>query len=114
MLAPGSLYTSLLPALAAPDVHAALAATDAPVVAVVNLGPQPPETLGLDVTDHVRAVLDTGVRVDRVVVDPRSRLALDPDALAAPRGGVHDGRGRPTRRRGPRTGQTGGVLSALL
>jgi hypothetical protein len=39
--------------------------------------------LGLDVVDHLRAVLDTGVRVDRVVVDPRSRIALDPDAIRA-------------------------------
>jgi len=83
VLAPGSLFTSLLPALAAADVHAALAGSSAPVVAVVNLGPQPPETLGLDVADHVRAVLDAGVRVDRVVVDPRSPLPLDPEALAA-------------------------------
>jgi uncharacterized cofD-like protein len=83
VLAPGSLFTSLLPAIAAADVHAALAAADAPVVAVVNLGPQPPETQGLDVADHVRAVVETGVRVDRVVVDPRSSLELDRDALAA-------------------------------
>ena len=82
VLAPGSLFTSLLPALAARDVHAALAATDAPIVAVMNLGPQEPETTGLDVVDHVRAVLDAGVRVDRVVVDPRCRLALDPAVLA--------------------------------
>jgi uncharacterized cofD-like protein len=83
VLAPGSLFTSLLPALAAADVHAALAATRAPIVAVVNVGPQVPETLGLDVVDHVRAVLETGVRVDRVVVDPHSPLPLDPAALAA-------------------------------
>jgi uncharacterized cofD-like protein len=81
VLAPGSLFTSLLPALAAPDVHAALVAARAPVVAVVNLGPQPPETLGLDVADHLRAVLDAGIGVDRVVVDPRGRLDLDPDAI---------------------------------
>ena len=73
----------LLPALAARDVHAALAATTAPIVAVMNLGPQVPETLGLDVADHLRAVLDTGVRVDRIVVDPHSRIAVDPDAIAA-------------------------------
>ena len=83
LLAPGSLFTSLLPALAAAGVHGALAATSAPIVAVVNLFAQPPETLGLDVVDHVRAVLDTGVRVDRVVVDPRGSLPLDPAALAA-------------------------------
>jgi hypothetical protein len=67
----------------AADVHAALTASAAPVVAVVNLGPQPPETLGLDVADHLRAVLDTGIRVDRVVVDPRSRLTLDGAAIDA-------------------------------
>jgi hypothetical protein len=47
------------------------------VVSVVNLGPQVPETLGLDVADHLRAVLDTGVRVDRVIVDARCRIAFD-------------------------------------
>jgi uncharacterized cofD-like protein len=78
VLAPGSLFTSLLPALVAPDVHSALHGTEAPVVAVVNLGPQPPETQGLDVADHLRAVLDAGVWVERVVVDPRSRIRLDP------------------------------------
>ena len=83
VLAPGSLFTSLLPALVAADEHAALTAGSAPIVAVVNLGPQPPETLGLDVADHLRAVLDTGVRVDRVVVDPRSRLTVDAAAIAA-------------------------------
>jgi uncharacterized cofD-like protein len=83
VLAPGSLFTSLLPALAAPDVHRALARAQAPVVSVVNLGPQVPETVGLDVADHVRAVLDAGVRVDRVVVDPRSPLALDTEAIRA-------------------------------
>jgi uncharacterized cofD-like protein len=83
VLAPGSLFTSLLPALAAADVHAALVATRAPIVAVVNLGPQVPETLGLDIADHVRAVLEAGIRVDRVVVDPRCPLPLDPAALAA-------------------------------
>src|SRR6478735_6386534 len=51
VLAPGSLFTSLLPALAAADVHAALVATRAPIVAVVNLGPQVPETQGLDAVD---------------------------------------------------------------
>jgi uncharacterized cofD-like protein len=82
VLAPGSLYTSVLPALAAPDVAAALAASVAPVIAVVNLGPQAPETVGLDVADHLRAVLDAGIRVDHAVVDQRSRLVLDRDAVA--------------------------------
>lgn len=77
VLAPGSLFTSLLPALAAPDVHAALGRAHAPVVAVMNLGTQLPETGGLDVADHLRAVLELGVRVDRVIVDDRCGLAVD-------------------------------------
>ena len=83
VLAPGSLFTSLLPALAAPDVHEALCRTDAPIVAVLNLAPQIPETLGLDVADHVRAVLETGIRLDRVVLDPLCRIDGDPAAIEA-------------------------------
>lgn len=83
VLAPGSLFTSVVPALAAPDVRAAVAGATAPVVAVVNLRPQVPETEGLDVTDHVRAVLDLGVRIDRVVVHQAGELALDVAAVEA-------------------------------
>ncbi|MGZ4677547.1 MAG: gluconeogenesis factor YvcK family protein [Acidimicrobiia bacterium] len=83
VLAPGSLFTSVLPALAARGVHEALARCRAPVAAVVNLGPQLPETVGLDVADHLRAVLDLGIRVDTAVVDPDGRLPLEPDAIAA-------------------------------
>jgi uncharacterized cofD-like protein len=83
VLAPGSLFTSLLPTLVVADVRNALVATTAPVVAVANVGPQVPETSGLDLADHVRAVLETGVRLDRVVVDSRGRLPLDRHAVEA-------------------------------
>ena len=56
VLAPGSLYTSLLPVLLVDDLRQAVAVTDARVVQVANLRPQPPETTGLDATDHLRAV----------------------------------------------------------
>lgn len=81
VLAPGSLFTSLLPALSARDVLAALRDTTAPVHLVVNLGAQLPETAGLDVADHLRAVLDLGIRIDRAVVDLGSTLALDPAVI---------------------------------
>ena len=77
VLAPGSLFTSLVPALAAPDVRTAIGQASGAVVAVVNLRPQVPETEGLDVADHLRAIRDLGVRIDRVVVHERGELPLD-------------------------------------
>ena len=78
LLAPGSLFTSLLPALCARDVQSALAASSAPIVQIANLGPQIPETEGLDAADHLDVVLECVARLDRLVVDPRSRLPIDP------------------------------------
>ena len=83
VLAPGSLFTSLLPALVAPDVRAALGGRTGRTDLVVNLGAQLPETAGLDVADHVRAVLETGVPLTAVVVDTRCELRLDPAAVEA-------------------------------
>lgn len=82
ILAPGSLFTSLLPAVSVPAVRAALRATTAPIVYVLNLAAQPPETEGLDATDHVRAVLQSGVRVDHVVAHSGAPLAVEPAAFA--------------------------------
>ena len=54
VLAPGSLYTSLLAgARASPRSAAAVAAAPGRVVQVANLRPQMPETAGLDGTDHL-------------------------------------------------------------
>ncbi len=83
LLAPGSLFTSLLPTLCVPAVATALGETAAPVVQIVNLAAQVPETTGLDATDHVRAVLESGVRIDSVVIDAGSRLDVDFDAIEA-------------------------------
>ena len=41
------------------------------------------ETTGHDGTDHLRAVLDHGGRVDQFVYDPEHGLAVDPAAVAA-------------------------------
>jgi len=42
-----------------------------------------PETEGLDAVDHLDAVLDHGGRVDTYLLAAGSRLAADPDAIAA-------------------------------
>ncbi len=83
VLAPGSLFTSLLPALVAPDVRAALRTRPGRTDLVVNLGAQLPETADLDVADHVRAVVEAGIPLSAVVVDTRCELFLDPAALEA-------------------------------
>jgi uncharacterized cofD-like protein len=83
LLAPGSLYTSLLPVLCVHGVRRALAGTRAGVVQIGNLVPQIPETAGMDGTDHVQAVLDHGARVDRLLAPEEGRLAVDPARLEA-------------------------------
>jgi len=77
VLAPGSLYTSLLPVLCVAGILDAVARTRAQVVQVCNLHPQPPETTGLDGGDHLRAVLDHGTRVDVFLTEADGALAVD-------------------------------------
>jgi uncharacterized cofD-like protein len=83
VLAPGSLYTSVLPPLLVPAIRDAVAAGRARVVQVGNLRPQVPETAGLDATDHLEAVLGHGVRVDTFVYQEGGELAADPARIAA-------------------------------
>lgn len=56
VLGPGSLFTSVLPALLVPGLGRALLATRAPKVYVCNVMTQPGETAGMDATDHVDAL----------------------------------------------------------
>jgi uncharacterized cofD-like protein len=102
VLAPGSLFTSLAPVLCVPAIREALASTRGRIVQVCNLQPQVPETLGLDATDHLRAVLDHGARVDAFLYQLGGDLAADEGAVralgvepvaadvAGPDGHVHD------------------------
>jgi uncharacterized cofD-like protein len=55
-LGPGSWYTSVLPHLLVPRLHAALAASRARVVVVLNLEPQPGETDGFSPEEHLRVL----------------------------------------------------------
>ena len=53
IFSPGSLYTSIIPHLIAPEVREALGQTKAPLMYVSNLVTQPGETDGYNVSDHV-------------------------------------------------------------
>jgi uncharacterized cofD-like protein len=81
VLAPGSLYTSLLPVLCVGDLRRSIATTAARVVQVSNLRPQLPETAGLDATDHLRAVRAHGVRVDVFLYNRDGALTADDDQI---------------------------------
>ena len=75
VLAPGSLYTSVLAVLCVPEIRAAVAATAGKVVHVANLRADA-ETCGLDGTGQLRVLLDHHVRVDVLLHDPVHGLAV--------------------------------------
>jgi uncharacterized cofD-like protein len=81
--APGSLYTSVLPVLCVRELREAVGDTAARVVQVANLRPQVPETSGMDIADHLAAVLEHGARVDTLLHDTGDGLPVDPARLAA-------------------------------
>jgi uncharacterized cofD-like protein len=56
VLSPGSLFTSLIPALLGGGVQEALASFPGPVVYATNAMTQPGETTGFAVSDHLRAL----------------------------------------------------------
>jgi uncharacterized cofD-like protein len=73
-LGPGSWYTSVLPHLLVPALRAALVATSARVVVVLNLEPQPGETDGFSPEEHL-SVLQAhlgGVALHTVIADAAS------------------------------------------
>jgi uncharacterized cofD-like protein len=86
VIGPGSLFTSVLAALAVPGIREAVARSAAPVVYVCNLRPQIPETDGLATAAYVQALHDHGVVPDVVIADPdlasADGRAHDPALLA--------------------------------
>ncbi|EZP57992.1 MULTISPECIES: gluconeogenesis factor YvcK family protein [Micrococcus] len=71
VLGPGSLYTSVLPHLLMPDVRAALAATTARRLMVLNLRTGDQETTGLTHADHLKVLRSYApdLRLDVVIAD---------------------------------------------
>lgn len=84
LLGPGSLYTSILPVLLVEGVEDALASTRARVVLVGNLREQPGETEGMDLADHVDALLQHVPRLRLDVVLAHAPADAVPGARAAP------------------------------
>jgi uncharacterized cofD-like protein len=81
VLAPGSLYTSLIPNLLVGGVADALRAAAALKICVANLMTEPGETDQLSLADHLQAVYDHGGRgvIDGIVVHGRP---FPPDVVA--------------------------------
>ena len=69
VIGPGSLFTSVLAAVAVRGITEAVASSGAQVVYVCNLRPQVPETEGFDVAAHVAALARHDVDVDVVLCD---------------------------------------------
>jgi uncharacterized cofD-like protein len=101
VLGPGSLYTSLLPALLVPGIREAIDASGALVVFACNVATQAGETGGYDLADHVEALERHGAGHLPDVVLANNRL----DARA-PDGWL----GEPVRLRWPPAGEAGGGL----
>jgi uncharacterized cofD-like protein len=69
IVGPGSLFTSVLAAVAVPGMADAIRKAPAHTVYVANLRPQPAETEGFDVAAHVAALAAHGVEIDTVLAD---------------------------------------------
>ena len=82
VLAPGSLYTSIVAVLCVPEIRVAIERASAPVVQVANLAMEN-ETAGHDGADHLAAVRDHGGRVDQFLYDPGHGLGVDPERVTA-------------------------------
>jgi uncharacterized cofD-like protein len=80
VLAPGSLYTSIVAVLSVDELRDAIAGARASVVQVANLATEN-ETHGHDGTDHLAAVRAHRGRVDVFLYDPAHGLAVDPEAV---------------------------------
>lgn len=77
VIAPGSLYTSIVPVLCVQGIRDAMYRAQAKVVQIANLVSQSPETAGLSGTDHLRVVCNYGARVNTFVYDPAAMLGVD-------------------------------------
>ncbi len=97
VLGPGSLFTSTIATLAVPGIVGAIEDSKASVVYVANLYTQDGETLGMDIADHLGALLRlAGVRPPNAIVAhnegfdiPAPHTALEVDVSILETFGVH-------------------------
>lgn len=96
VIGPGSLFTSVLAAVAVPGIAEAVAASKAQIVYVCNLHQEIPETEGYDVATHVAALARHDVAVDVVLCDTiggmrigTTDVAVHDVSLAGPNSLVH-------------------------
>lgn len=80
VLGPGSLFTSIVPNLLVPGIAQALREAKGRRAYVCNVANQRGETSGMDAADHVRALIDHGLRgaLDTVVVHEHGLLPTGP------------------------------------
>jgi 2-phospho-L-lactate transferase CofD len=83
VLAPGSLYRSVLATAAVPDLVAALRSTRARVLWIPNLAADSREAANMIAIDHLLALRLHGIRVDAVMHDPAATLGFDADELTS-------------------------------
>ena len=76
VIGPGSLFTSVLAAVAVGGIAQAVAGSGGQRVYVCNLHPQVPETAGFDVAAHIAALARHNVSVDVVLCDSSQGMAL--------------------------------------
>ncbi|WP_459129589.1 gluconeogenesis factor YvcK family protein [Guggenheimella bovis] len=58
LVGPGSLYTSILPALLVSGIKESILRSKARTIYIANLMTQPGETTGMSISDHVRVIYD--------------------------------------------------------
>jgi uncharacterized cofD-like protein len=96
VIGPGSLFTSVLAAIAVPGIREAVNRSRARKIYVCNLRPEVPETEAFDVGMHIEALLAHGVAVDLALCDTSGMPVGQPSvpiverSLARPNGLAHD------------------------
>lgn len=80
VLGPGSLFTSIIPALLVPEIAHAIRTSRAPLVYVASLMTEPGETTGFTLSDHVEAITQhLGRMPDKIIMN---RAAISKEVLA--------------------------------
>jgi uncharacterized cofD-like protein len=83
VIGPGSLFTSVLAAVAVEGIADAVTRSRGQRVYVCNLRPQHPETAGFDVATHLDALSRHNVTVDVVLCDTSQGMALGNVGISA-------------------------------